>query len=557
MNKAQKAFTFVVSAALLANVLIVSACTPNEPEVQTDEYAVTLQYQDETSRPRVLYVEKGGSISTPAEPVRVGYQLSEWTDGETGGNTITFPYKPESDVTLYAQWEAASYEVTFDYGIEQVVNHKITKKYNEQLTEENVNEVPAQTKDGYEFLYWVTKAGSNLATDKVTLPYTVKKNVTFYAAWMEEGLTRFSLNFDANYEGAEEIEPIEIIEGNSLELRDVPTPARAGCTLLGWSFNKDATDESEVISFPYTPSKEDADGNNINLYAVWERETYTIRYYYNYQDSPADEYKVEQVLGGEVLESGYELTRNQSGVEFTFDGWWTNTVGGTKIEFPYTVTDHISLFAQWKAPLTPMAQYDNKFDAEFTPISPTTVYPGYSNSLFGTECIGKDKNQNSFSATYPLIGTETANAGHFVFCMYKKGLTVTYNIYSSKRATRVPLYANLGVELVEFATMTPDGNYGFSFIVNGETIDYSPINIEGGNNVSSTASFMGTFKEYRIGNVTLNEGWNTIVLMTNNSTNIGGTTQGWAPMIDYIRLDAGTKTELSWHPEYDNLYRVN
>ncbi len=66
---------------------------------------------------------------------------------------------------------------------------------------------------------------------------------------------------------------------------------------------------------------------------------------------------------------------------------------------------------------------------------------------------------------------------------------------------------------------------------------------------------MGSFQEYLIGSVSLKEGNNVILLKVNNNNSIGGVTEAWAPMIDYIRFD--TSATLSWIPEYDNLYRKN
>lgn len=555
MIKAKQAFAMVVAAALLSNVFILSACNPRE-DGETDEYAITLNYNDKVSRPRTVYVEKGESMSNPAEPQREGYQISKWTDDAEGGKEISFPYTPTGDATIYAQWNAASYGVTFDYNMAGEEAHEVTKEYNSQITAEEVAAIEIPENSGYEFRYWTSKADSDV---RVEWPYTVKKDVTFYAHWIEEGLTVFSITFDANYEGAPAASSVEVVEGDSLELRAAPAdPERPGCKFLGWSLNKDATTKEETISFPYTPTASQADGKNISLYAVWEKSTYTIRYYYNYTGSPdRDLYKTETVLGGDMLEEPAAITRVQDGVTFEFDGWYTNTVGGTKIEFPTPATSSMSLFAHWKAPMTAAAAFDNKFDAEFTPIDPNVEYPGYSNAVKGTEMIQPDREQNSFSATYPVLDGSQAT-GHFVYCMYKKGAALTFNIYSSKAASNVTLYASLSLEMVTSdITMTPEGEYGFSFIVNGEALDYGSVTVKGGSNVNPGGGFMGTFSEVRIARVNLKEGWNTIVLQTNNSTSIGGVSQAWAPMIDYIRLDVGSKCELSWQPEYDNLYRSN
>ena len=59
----------------------------------------------------------GGSIaSSPGTPTRDGYTFNGWFAASTGGSAITFPYAHGQTVnfTLYAQWEATSYAVTWD-----------------------------------------------------------------------------------------------------------------------------------------------------------------------------------------------------------------------------------------------------------------------------------------------------------------------------------------------------------------------------------------------------------------------------------------------------------
>ena len=77
--------------------------------------------------------------------------------------------------------------------------------------------------------------------------------------------------------------------------------------------------------------------------------------------------------------------------------------------------------------------------------------------------------------------------------MYSYGATITYNIYSDKAVDNVDLYAMLSVEMRNEIDMTPEGEYGFSFIVNGKAIDYGSIYIDGGDSVQSGGNYMGAF----------------------------------------------------------------
>ena len=161
MKKATKAFATVLSVAMIAGVIMSTACAPEE--TQLDEYAVTLSYNDGISRPRIAYVEKESSLSTPAVPTREGYQIAKWTDAETGGNEITFPYTPTGDVTIYAQWEAKDCSVTFDYRMSGTENKVIQKKYDQQVTKAEVDAIEIPTNSGYNFRHWATKPDSGAA----------------------------------------------------------------------------------------------------------------------------------------------------------------------------------------------------------------------------------------------------------------------------------------------------------------------------------------------------------------------------------------------------------
>ena len=557
MKKATKAFAAVLSVAMFAGVVMTTACTP--VETQIDEYAVTLSYNDGISRPRIAYVEKESSLSTPAVPTREGYQIAKWTDAETGGNEITFPYTPKGDVTIYAQWEAKDCTVTFDYCMSGTENKVIKKKYDHQVTKAEVDAIQIPAYSGYNFRHWATKADSGVGVNWEN-GYTVRKDVTFYACWIADDISIYNLKFNVNYEGAPDggvIHSMEVVEGDSITINDIPEdPERDGQVFVGWSLNPAAASKDETIEYPYSPTAEQANADKeIILYAVWEKKGNTVRYYYNYEGNPTQItdnglYLRQNAITDVEVDAPEAITRVQDGVEFTFDGWYTAAVGGTKIEFPHAFSKSTSLYAQWKAP-----RIETKiFDAEFTPIDPTAKYPGYSNSVMGTECIQQDSGQKSTSQTYPILnGTE--HTGHYVYCLYSYGATITYNIYSDKAVDNVDLYAMLSVEMRNEIDMTPEGEYGFSFIVNGKAIDYGSIYIDGGDSVQSGGNYMGAFEEYYIGSVSLQAGDNVILLRVNNANSIGGVTEAWAPMIDYIRFD--TSATLSWIPEYDNLYRKN
>ena len=111
----------------------------------------------------------------------------------------------------------------------------------------------------------------------------------------------------------------------------------------------------------------------------------------------------------------------------------------------------------------------------------------------------------------------------------------------------------MSCEAVEELTIEPTGDYGYQFVVNGESLDYDPIELICDTNIGTIQVPAYEFAEYYVADVNLKAGWNVIELITNNETSPGGTMGATAPMIDYIRFD--TTTQLEWKPEYDNLCR--
>ena len=184
------------------------------------------------------------------------------------------------------------------------------------------------------------------------------------------------------------------------------------------------------------------------------------------------------------------------------------------------------------------------FDAEFTPISSSESYPGYSGSTRGTGIIQPDSSNEygAHSEVHPLLNDKHAtHFGHFVTYLYKKDATLTFSIYTETAVSNVGLFASLAAEIEPGGfVITPHGDYG--------SIDLRKPDLGLG------TMYASAFYEHRVATISLQAGWNVIQLITNNeNTANGGTMGAVAPMVDYIRLD--TTATLSWYPEYDNLYR--
>ena len=554
--------TLLLTHVFIASMSLV-ACQPSDGGKSTyenvDEFAILLRYNDDNSRPYTIYVEKGKSIGADEidVPIRQGYTFSKWTTDEKGETAVVFPYTPSSDVTFYAQWATSVINVTFDYNLgadatATETSYVMEVNYNGNITQADVDAVNARIPEwpGHIFAgYWETENGTRVSFDN---PYNIQKEVTFYAHWRDEETKIYNVTFDENYEGGKTHLYSALEEGMSISLKDAPAdPSRTGYDFLGWATSKDATEAD--VKFPYTPSGDVAD---ITLYGVWKVKTFTITFRYNYKKNPGGSTGIYQQLKDNPafskLNEPAAITRDG----FEFLGWFTHAYEGQKVVFPYEVTASTNFYAHWRA--NRMTPVNNIFDAEFTPIRSDESFPGYSGSTLGTGIIQPDGSNDfgAYSDAYPLLDDAHPTAyGNFVTYLYKKDATLTYNIYSDKAVSGVKLYASLATEIVVggFA-IAPEGDYGYQFIVNDVSMNYGEVDLS----TLPTAELgqdATRFGEFYICDISLVEGLNVIKLVTNHENlECGGTMGAVAPEVDYIRLETSAAT-LSWHPEYDNLYR--
>lgn len=565
-TKSTKAIALILTHTSIFGMAL-AACSSDESSqnVPSDEYAILLNYNDGSSRPYTMYVEKGSSIAANDIdiPTRKGYTFANWTTDEAGASVVSFPYTPEGDIAFYAQWSISVINVTFDYNLGEgslasETSYVMQVNYNGNITQADVDAVNARIpeRDGFIFAgYWETENGTRVNFDT---PYNIKKEVTFYAHWREEDTKLYNVTFDENYEGGRTHLISDIEDGASIALKDAPAdPTRKGYDFLGWATTKDATEPN--VTFPYTPSGPETD---ITLYGVWKMKTYTVTFRYNYKRNPGGASGVYKRFADTPAFSSMNEPEAITREGFEFLGWYTHAYEGQKVTFPFEVTASTNLYAHWRA--NRMTPTNNIFDAEFTPIRSDETFPGYSGSTLGTGIIQLDSSNDfgAYSDAYPLLDDAHDQAyGNFVGYLFKEGATLTYNIYSDRAVSGVKLYAQLAYEIInEPLVISPEGPFGYLFNVNGVSINYGSIDLSPCAPADVTGMNPHKFHEFFISNINLVEGLNVITLVTNNANNTfnggipAGTMGAIAPQVDYIRLETSSAT-LSWHPEYDNLYR--
>ena len=129
---------------------------------------------------RVSFVTNGGSyvntmqtkaINSEPYTKKEGYIFDGWYYNEGLTQKVVYPMQVNSNMTLYAKWEAI-YTVRFDANGGSYVDAKQTQR---------VNQAPYTERDGYVFDGWYYNEG---LTNEVIYPIEVKSDMTLYAKWL-------------------------------------------------------------------------------------------------------------------------------------------------------------------------------------------------------------------------------------------------------------------------------------------------------------------------------------------------------------------------------------
>ena len=337
----------------------------------------------------------GGELSEPTAPTRAGFTFDGWSTTSNGSVISfnpTYTVNQTNNFTLYAIWSAvvANFTVTFnsDGGTGSMAPQVASTATNLTLN--------TFTRTGYSFAGWNTEPFGKGTPYANGASYAFTSDTTLYATWTYSG---YVVSFDA--QGGTAVDQVLLNNGSSISLPTQPT--KSGSTFSGWSL----TGSGSIISFPYTP----ATFSDLTLYAIWSTAAFTVTFDSNGGTpvssesatvgstitEPTAPTRSGYVFGGWTTKDGdpavtfpylhgassnftlyaiwinsYTVTFDPQGgdsvspiivplgsstsaptpptkVNYTFNGWWTEVIGGTQILFPYTPSGNITLRARWVA----------------------------------------------------------------------------------------------------------------------------------------------------------------------------------------------------------------
>jgi len=292
-------------------------------------YAVTYDSQSGSAVASGSFTT-GGTISLPAAPIRAGYTFAGWFAAATGGSSLSSPYTPgvASAITIYAQWTANSFTVTYNYNSATGGNTTSSATFSVGGT---AITLPTPTRTGYSFGGWFSDSGLTVSIGAAGASYSPSASVTAYAKWTANSYT-VTYNYNSATGGNSTVSDTFTVGGSALTL---PTPTRTGYTFGGWYSDSGLTVSIGAAGASYSPL------TSGTLYAKWNASSYSVSY---------DSQLGSAVAAGSFATGGsVTLPAGPTRLGYTFTGWFSAAIGGSALTSPYApgVTSAITLYAQW------------------------------------------------------------------------------------------------------------------------------------------------------------------------------------------------------------------
>ncbi len=241
-------------------------------------------------------------------------------------NTPFDPSKPLfGDLFLYSKW---LYSVTYNLqdGSDPIKHEASLENETAGLCAvhgQPIKNLMNPTRDGFNFAGWYTDSA---CTHMYAANTPVTDPITLYAKWTEKPIIYNEVTFNYNFDG-KPAETVQVVQGSLISMP--ATPDREGYTFAGWYSDAAFAHPFDFASTQVT--------DNINLYARWTTEEYTVTFR-------------EYELNSTTQKVAYNQKANSyvpAREGFAFDGWYLDAALSRKYSFDTPVTGDLTLYAAW------------------------------------------------------------------------------------------------------------------------------------------------------------------------------------------------------------------
>jgi uncharacterized repeat protein (TIGR02543 family) len=290
----------------------------------------------------------------PVDPVRDGYDFSEWNTQDTGSGSSFEATTPVSgDTTVYARWDPHTYTVTFMHNDSLGDTTPAGPQATVIVPAKTVAsaDFPTPTRTSYNLAGWNTQPnGSSTAFGETT---EVHGNTTVYAQWAHEDFN-ITLNSDAgNPAFTQGTFTVSKGGGNGSQTVNI---TGSGYTNPRWFVDGDLKGTGTSIAI--NASDYSLGTHNLTLLisksgVSWSKElpftvdAGTLRtVIFRSNDDTGTIYAVRTVTAGNALDGSFPGDPARD--EYTFSGWDTlDTGGGSALTNTTTVSADTTVYAQW------------------------------------------------------------------------------------------------------------------------------------------------------------------------------------------------------------------
>ena len=354
---------------------------------------------------------------------KTGFTFIGWST-TSGSSSVTYidgqEYNFSADLTLYAQWSANTYTITYKAGTGgsgSDVLQNFTFGDNPNL---HTNTTTGFTNVGKVATGWNEAANGSGSAWAFSAPYTTAANLTLYAQWA----IQYTVTFNDNYTSPT---PLTTTQSSHVAANLTSNPwTRSGYTFGGWATSSANATAGTVAyannaSYPFTSST--------TLYAIWSVNSYTFAYDSNTATSGS------APSGGGSKNFGATITVNSntySKTDHRFDRWYTtaNGTGGT----PYAAAEtfampaqSVTLFAQWTRVYTVTLGALGGGSTSTINITTSPAAAGETVSLAIAAQSGYRLVTGSLTATYGSDTSTISGSGPYTFTMPAANVVITAN----------------------------------------------------------------------------------------------------------------------------------